>query len=427
MKNKNRLRYILLCTFLVATTMIMTGCTTFENFKSVFIDKNVQNEEDVVYIGVYEPQSGELRQQGEDEIKGIELAHSLYNNVNGVSVRLITVDNQSDVNAARAAIENLIKMEPVAIIGSAGEVNSMVASPYIEKAAIPTITPSATNPLITDSNDYYFRACMTGLQRGAGLAEYAFEKLGTKKVGIVATQNDSAIDELIDGFTTQYQQLSKNAVKRTKRSSAGGEVVLTENVRINDFDAKSIVDSIAESEAEAILLPLGTEQCDAIFSEAEKAGLADKVTFLGIGRMWDENSFIAMKQKHPKIKIAFTSDSVLGEGATTTGAVTAETQRFLIEYGNMYGDKSNPSENAALGYDSYLLLINAMNQAQSFDPKDIRDALANIEGLRCATGVFSFSETGTPIRSVNIATLDKDIVVTIYEASAAADMTGTNN
>lgn len=427
MKNKNRLRYILLCTFLVATTMIMTGCTTFENFKSVFIDKNVQNEEDVVYIGVYEPQSGELRQQGEDEIKGIELAHSLYNNVNGVSVRLITVDNQSDVNAARAAIENLIKMKPVAIIGSAGEVNSMVASPYIEKAAIPTITPSATNPLITDSNDYYFRACMTGLQRGAGLAEYAFEKLGTKKVGIVATQNDSAIDELIDGFTTQYQQLSKNAVKRTKRFSAGGEVVLTENVRINDFDAKSIVDSIAESEAEAILLPLGTEQCDAIFSEAEKAGLADKVTFLGIGRMWDENSFIAMKQNHPKIKIAFTSDSVLGEGATTTGAVTAETQRFLIEYGNMYGDKSNPSENAALGYDSYLLLINAMNQAQSFDPKDIRDALANIKSLRCATGVFSFSETGTPIRSVNIATLDKDIVVTIYEAKAAADMTGTNN
>ena len=60
-------------------------------------------------------------------------------------------------------------MKPVAIIGSAGEATSLAASEIIEEAKVPTITPSATNPLITQGNHYYFRASITESQMGQGL------------------------------------------------------------------------------------------------------------------------------------------------------------------------------------------------------------------------------------------------------------------
>ena len=175
---------------LVITAMVFTSsCTTYASFKRSFVD-DIISSEDTIYIGVFEPRSGDLAKQGNDEVKGIQLANKIYGNIEGVKVELIIVDNQSNTGSSKTAIEDLIEMKPVLIIGSAGEAYSMIASSYVKDAKIPTITPSATNPLITQGNDFFFRACITDRQRGEGLAEYAYSELKSNRIGIITVEED---------------------------------------------------------------------------------------------------------------------------------------------------------------------------------------------------------------------------------------------
>ena len=119
------------------------------------------------------------------------------------------MDTQSKVSTTRTAVQGLIEMKPAAIIGSAGEASSLAASEYIEQAGIPTITPSATNPLITQTNDYYFRACITESQMGEGLAEYAYKKMESRDISLISLRNDSSTAALIDGFKHKIRKYTK--------------------------------------------------------------------------------------------------------------------------------------------------------------------------------------------------------------------------
>lgn len=401
---------ILILALITAAVMMLTGCTTFDNFERTFLDRD-QSSDNVIYIGVYEPQSGSMSAVGQEEIKGIELAHSIYGNVKGARVELVEVDTQTETGSSKAAIQNMIKMKPSVIIGSAGEASSMIASPYIRKAEIPTITPSATNPLITQDNPYYFRACITPYQNGSGLAEYAYNELKSRHIAVVTLENDSTQDSLRDGFRSRIRSLSGNTTS----------IVMDQKIPVEQTGMKKLVTEIKESGADVVFMPVGLEKADLIFSQAEKQGLTG-VTFLG-SQSWDTDNLLALQKKYPDIHMAFASDRVTYEDKNTTDTVTAETQRFLIEYANEYGSKETPSTNAVLGYDAYLLAINAINNAKSLKTTDIRDALAATNNLRCATGVFTFDDNGNPVRTVNIATVKDGSIVSAYvtESSSKAE------
>mgnify|MGYP001679118086 FL=1 len=410
MSNKKKLKAVSIMLLLIMIASVLGGCTTFDNFKKTFIDKQVVGDDNTITIGIYEPSSGEFKEQGEEEIRGIELANSIYSNVNGIKIKLVRVDNQSDVNSAKGAIQNLIKMKPTVILGSAGEANSMVASPYIEAAKIPTITPSAVNPLITENNKYYFRASITESQRGAGLAEYVYSVLGSRKIATISMKNDSANTAMQRGFNSKISELEQG----TSGDSPGvSSIVYQKAVDVDFENYGKLVKSIKKSDADVVVVPFGAENSDKLFSEIEKENLEKKITFVGSSN-WNDEDFIAMMKSHPKIKVVFPSDSVFSGGKTTTKSVTAETQRFIIEYAKKYGNDSEPTSNAALGYDSYLLAINAINRANSKNPVEIRKALSELSNVRGATGVFTFDEYGNPIKSVNLSTIKSGKVISLY-------------
>jgi branched-chain amino acid transport system substrate-binding protein len=53
------------------------------------------------------------------------------------------------------------------------------------EAKVPTVAASATNPLVTVGNDYYFRVCFIDPFQGNVMAKYAAEKLQAKKVALL--------------------------------------------------------------------------------------------------------------------------------------------------------------------------------------------------------------------------------------------------
>ena len=383
-----------ICLMLTFTAVLMlSGCTSYDNFRRTFIDKETEDS-NVIYVGVFEPESGQYKKVGKEEIKGIQLAHSMYSNVKGVRVELVRIDTESDTNTAKAAIQSLIKLNPVAIIGSAEEAR---------KAKIPMITPSASNPLITENNPYAFRACITYDQRGTGLAEYTIKELSAKKVAIITIQNDSTQEKMRSAFKARLRKEGKKS---------GPEVVLDESIGINEFNMVKLAKQIQKSGAEVVFSPIGLEKADLLYQQIEKRNMTN-IRFLG-NQEWLTEDFLKMKEKHPQIKISFTSDNVLNSGGTAETGFTAETQRFLVKYANRYGQRDIPTQNTVLGYDAYMLTINAINNARSLKPTDIRDALADTKDLRCATGVFNFDRDGNPVRRVNISTVRDGKLVSAY-------------
>ena len=373
---------------------VLSSCTTYNSFKGTFIDRNVAESEPTITIGVFEPITGRNAARGTEELKGIELANSIYNNVDGYKVVLSKVDTQSSVSAAKTAVQGLIEMKPVAIIGSAGEATSLAASELIEKASIPTITPSATNPLITQGNIYYFRASITESQMGQGLAEYAIKEKKSGNIGIVTLKNDSTIAAMVEGFESKIKELKGKKKSAVKYQT---EIMPTEE------EMKQALKYLRINGVDVCFAPLGTENMDLFFKLVEDMNMTN-VTFLG-HRSWGEDDFVALMEKHPKINIVFPYESVLTATNSTSDSITEETQRFQIEYANRYGSDEVPTYNAALGYDAYLIMINAIHNAKTMEGPDVRNALMELSDLKCSTGSFSFDSSGNVVRSVTLSTL----------------------
>lgn len=397
---------------LLAAGMVlaMSGCTTYNSFRQTFANKQQSETDPSITIGVIEPQTGRNAEKGKAEAKGIELANSIYNNVDGYQVNLVKVDTQSSVSATKTAIQALIEMQPVAIIGSAGEASSLTISEYIDDAGIPTITPSSTNPLITQHSGYYFRACLTESQMGEGLAEYAAKYLASEHIAVVSIKNDTSTSSLIDGFHDRIKKIKgrvRDAVKVEQ------EILSTEE------EMKKALIQVRRNGADICFVPMGTEEMDTFFTLAEDMDLSG-VTFLGT-RSWGEPDFAAMLENHKGIKVVFPYESVLTKNDDTSDTYTEEAQKFQIEYANRYGAADIPTDNATLGYDSYLLLINAIHNAKSLEGKDIKAAMLDFDGLKCASGLFTFDASGNVVRSVTLSTLKDGKPVTEYVTKSEAE------
>ena len=382
--------------------LMLSGCTTFDSFRHTFFDTKV-DESKVIYIGVIEPKTGNDAESGLNEIKGIELANSIYNSVDGYKVELIEVDTQSSASTSETAIQGLLKMKPVAILGSAGEATSLIAAKYIEKAKIPAITPSSINPLVTQNCNYYFRASLTNAQMGAGIADYACNHKKSTHIGIATPKNDTMAVALIDGFG----DMVKSSLGKDNEA-----IVLNTEIEGDQNSLESMPKKMIKDRVDMLYIPFGTEVMDAFFTIMEKNGLTD-VTYMGT-KDWGNKDFVEMMRNHPKIKVAFPYLSVMNTENMSEKDVTKEAERFRIEYANKYGADDVPTDGAALGYDAYLLMINAIHRATSLKGDSIRSSLRSLKDVKCATGIFNFDDNGNTVRQVNIATIRDGEIVSLH-------------
>ena len=71
--------------------------------------------------------------------------------------------------------------------------------------------------------------------------------------------------------------------------------------------------------------------------------------------------------------------------------------KFVEAYKKEYGQE--PSALAALGYDSGLMIIDAIKRAGSADPAKIREALEQTKNLQVSTGILTLDANHNPVKS----------------------------
>ena len=380
----------------VLTVTMLTGCTTFNNFKEAFLQQK-KSSDVTIQIGIYEPMSGADSDAAKAEIKGIELAHEVYPNIGGKIVELVYSDNSSDIDAAETAINNLISKKPDIILGSYGSVYSMIAGKPVNDAKIPAIAITNDNPLVTKNYPYYFRVCYVDSNQGDLLAKYVLEQKQETTACVLIPYYDDVAMAMATTFVDRIEAETENE----------DAITAYETYKPGQKDFTKPLKAIQESGVKSVLLPGDSADSANIINQAVDMGL--DVMFLG-PTDWSSKEFrselsSSVSKEHLAFVNFFTADDTINQ----------ESEKFLEAYHEKYGKDKEPEDSVALGYDAYLIAINAVNDAGN-DPSgnDIRKVLASAKEFQGASGNITFNTEGDPLRSAQISTWEGKKIVSTY-------------
>src|SRR6516162_7940612 len=116
---------------------------------------------DEIKIGEVNPLTGGISQFGISCHQGYLLAFEEVNQAGGVlgqKIELVTEDNQSKPGESATVVRKLIGEDKVVgLLGDATSSATLEGAPIAQSSKVPMITPTATNPKITQVGDYIFR------------------------------------------------------------------------------------------------------------------------------------------------------------------------------------------------------------------------------------------------------------------------------
>lgn len=92
-----------------------------------------------------------------------------------------------------------------------------------------------------------------------------------------------------------------------------------------------------------------------------------------------------------------------------------EAETFLKAYKKKYGKDSVPDDSVALGYDAYVIALDAIKKAgDNTDGEAVKDILKGQNKFQGASGMITFNSTGDPIKTAYISTWKNNKVTSIY-------------
>ena len=340
-----------------------------------------KKESDVIKIGVFEPITGANAAGGQLEVEGIKLANKLYPEVLGKKVELVIADNKSDkVEAATAAARLVEKDKVTAIIGSWGSSLSMAAGDIVRQGKVPTVGASCTNPLVTAGNDYYFRVCFIDPFQGTVMANYAYSKLGAEKAAVIQEVNNDYAVGLAKFFMDSFKQLT------------GDEncIVALANYNTGDQDFSAQLTNVKAQNPDVIFAPGNFTESALIISQARKLGITCPI--IG-GDTWETQEFLDIGQEAVE-------GAVFSTFFATETPITAESAKFIEAYRAEYNKE--PAAVAALGYDAYILILDAIKRAGTTDRVKLRDEIARTKNFAGAAGIITLDENGDAVKNAVI-------------------------
>lgn len=381
---KKLIATVLACLMCVSLAVSMTACTSNPAGSTSGTQNTTDNKnsgDKVIYIGAYEPASGENGAGGKQEVLGMEYANSLVNTVTiggeEYQIKLVAADNQSSTDKAISAASELVSKNVSVVLGSYGSSVSIAAADTFAAAKIPAIGCSCTNPSVTLGNDYYYRICFLDPFQGTVMANYAMSTGATK--AYVLSQLG---DDYSTGLATYFQRAFE---------ALGGEVITGEFPK-DTSDFTTYITTAKNENVDVFFAPSSIQSASLIIAQAADAGVEFP---LMAGDTWENSAIIdAAKGKGLTVSLSTFFDE---HDESATAAEFVKGFKAWLNADN--SKKTNNGGNdivaavSALGYDTYMVAVEAIKAADSANSEDIANALSGVE-YTGVTGSISFDENG---------------------------------
>lgn len=324
---------------------------------------------DTILVGEYGSMTGPEAAFGQTTDDGIRLAADQINSEGGILHRKIEVTKPEDTASIQQqgeiAVKRLVEKKVVAVLGEVASGISMAGAPVCQSSQIPMISPSSTNPQVTEVGDYIFRVCFIDPYQAGVLAKFAADTLHAKTAAIMFDAGAPYSVGIHNEFKASFEK-------------RGGKIVTEVGFGKDDKDFKSQLTKVKNSNPDVIVVGSYYSQGGTILKQARDLGIS--VPLLG-GDGWDNAEFHTYAGKN--VGNAYLSDHASMDDPSPT------IQNFVKAFQAKYGHK--PDALAALGYDSMKVLADAMKRAKSLSGSDLRDAIAATKDFDGVTGKITIN------------------------------------
>jgi branched-chain amino acid transport system substrate-binding protein len=302
---------------------------------------------DEIRVGEFGSLTGTTATFGISTKNGIDLAIDEANAAGGIDGKLIKIiveDDQSKPEEAATAVRKLVEQDRViAVLGEVSSSRSLAGAPICQNAKIPMITPSSTNPKVTQVGDYIFRVCFTDPFQGMVAAVFAYDSLEARDAAILRDiRNDYSVG-LADFFIETF-------------TSKGGRIVTDESYSEGDIDFKAQLTAIKAKSPHVIFVPGYYTEVGLIARQARELGI--DLPLLG-GDGWVSDRLI----------------EIGGEALNGCYFVNPywerdpdpAVQNFVTSYKERFG--ASPDGMAALAYDAGRFLVAGLKKLAAEEPE----------------------------------------------------------
>ena len=211
------------------------------------------------------PHSGDLASYGIPSVRAAQLVVAHRNSMNGVNGRKIELIIEDDVCKPEIATNTATKIvaEKVhAVLGHICSGATKAALGIYKDARIIAMSPSATNPALTQSGDYpnFYRTIASDDAQARLEVDFALDTLKLKKIAVLHDKGD---------YGKGLAEFAKTFLEKDPRA----EVVLYEGITPGAVDYSAVVQKIKQSDAEAVIFGGYHPEASKIVSQMRKKGM----------------------------------------------------------------------------------------------------------------------------------------------------------
>ncbi|MGE3262900.1 MAG: ABC transporter substrate-binding protein [Bacteriovoracia bacterium] len=332
-----------------------------------------------IKLGHFASLTGDTANFGQATKKGVDLAMEQYNaagGLNGKLVEVITYDDQSKPEEAATTVTKLITQDNVVgVLGEVASTLSIFAADVAMRFKTPMLSPSSTNPKVTQKGEYIFRICFLDPFQGEVMAKFAGENLKAKTAAILRDEKQDYSVGLADYFKKAFE-------------AKGGKIVVDTVYQTKDTDFRGQLTSIKGKAPDVIFVPGYYNEVALVIKQARQIGI--KQPILG-GDGWESPDLAKVAGKAALENTYFSNHYARD---TKDGAAQAFIESFKKRY-----DGEIPDAMAALGYDAFNVMMDAAKRAKAVTREDIRAALAQTKDFVGVTGKISINAERNAVKS----------------------------
>ncbi len=315
-----------------------------------------------------------------DAAPGFKVAHFAANEINakgginGEKIEIAEFDNHSTPLGARLAAERAVKAKVSGVVGAVWSSHSLAMAKVLQKAKIPMVSPSSTNPRLTLIGNYIFRVCFPDTFQGKVMSDFALNYLKAETAVVLTNANSKYSMGLAKYFINNFNKK--------------GRVLWENDYADNTIDFTSQLEKVKSLNPDIAFVPDHYRESAYIIKQGRNLGL--KLTFLG-GDGWLNQMY------------KYGGNSIEGNFYVAQWDVdcpNAASRKFVKKYSAVNGTADQPV--MALTYDAFNVLADAIKKAGNTNTKNIRDCLARTDNFPGVTGKISFDKNGDPVNKTAV-------------------------
>ncbi len=329
---------------------------------------------DTLKFGVAGAHSGDLASYGIPTVKAAELVVKAINAKGGVlgkMVELVVEDDECKPEKATNTATKLTSQKVPVVLGHICSGATKAALGIYKDAGIIAMSPSATNPALTQSGDYpnFFRTIASDDAQARLEVDFALDTLGFKKIAVLHDKGD---------YGKGLAEFAKAFLEKDPRAT----VVLYEGVTPGAVDYSAVVQKIKRSGAEAVIFGGYHPEASKIVTQMRKKRM--KTVFISDDGVKDD-TFIKVAGEY-------------AEGVYATGPKDVSSNP-MAKKANMEHQKAysaDPGPFYLNAYSAALALLNAIEEAGSTDYDAVTKALRT-KMVDTPLGSIKFDDRGDAI------------------------------